>query len=228
MGSPAYMAPEQIRGEDVTALADVWGFCIMIYEMITGDPPFQADELDALFAHILSDPPASFRDLEVGDDELWAIVHRGLAKDAADRWPSMRKLGAALARWLLDRGQPDDVCGASIAAVWLEPARSPGKVDVLAPRPIPKARTKSRGSRRSFSDLSTGRWRPFRMSRWRWVAPSLLVLAAAGFAAVASGYLRLRLPPFPDRWKSYLPWRPPEPSSLPSLPSAEPPEGGVR
>jgi serine/threonine-protein kinase len=220
MGSPSYMAPEQIRGEDVTALADVWGFCIMLYEMIIGDPPFRADELDVLFTHILSDPPTSFRDLAMPDDELWAIVERGLAKDQADRWPSMRKLGAALAYWLVCRGHVDDVCGTALGSVWLEPGRTAGKVDVLAPRPIAKPRTKSRGSRRSFSDMSTGRWRPMRLRRRRWLAPAIAALVAAGVAAAASAYLRLRLPELPERWKSYLPWRSPEP-----LPSALPDAG---
>ena len=43
MGSPLYMAPEQARGEDVDERADLWALCVVLYEAITGNPPFMGE-----------------------------------------------------------------------------------------------------------------------------------------------------------------------------------------
>jgi len=68
---------------------------------------------------ILSDTPASLKDLGVADDRLSEIVARGLSKERERRFSSMRELGHALADWLVRQGVNEDVCGTSLEVKWL-------------------------------------------------------------------------------------------------------------
>jgi serine/threonine-protein kinase len=124
LGSPVYMAPEAARGDEVDAMADVWSLCVVLYELCTGALPFQAPNFHALLRVIIESAPTPMTAQSAGDAALWAILERGLAKHPAARWPSMRALGVALAEWLLERDIAEDVCGASLEAVWLRQALS--------------------------------------------------------------------------------------------------------
>jgi serine/threonine-protein kinase len=135
MGSPGYMSPEQARGEDVDHRSDIWAFCVMLYEAVTGRLPFEAKSYNALLRSIIEDEPPSIRTFAAGDDALWAILVRGLEKDPSKRWSSMRALGHALAGWLLDRGVTEDVAGASLQATWIArttPSASSPPIDPAA------------------------------------------------------------------------------------------------
>ena len=94
-GTPRYMAPEQHRGEVAGPAADQFAFCVALWEALTGAPPFPGDDRAAIAARIEAGPPAP-----AGPDVppwLTAILARGLAPVATDRWPSMHALVAALA-----------------------------------------------------------------------------------------------------------------------------------
>lgn len=102
-GTPAYMSPEQCLGEPLDARSDVYACGVLLYELVTGRPPFTGDDPDAVLRqHVLVDPapPSAFG----CDARLDAIVVRALAKDPADRYPSMRDLRAALKGLLVDVG----------------------------------------------------------------------------------------------------------------------------
>lgn len=122
LGSPIYMSPEQARGDDVDHLADVWSLCVVLYEMITGRPPFEGKNYNALLYAILADEPPPITSLAAGDEELWAVLKRGFEKVPGKRWPSIRELGVELAKWLMARGVREDISGASLAVQWLRPA----------------------------------------------------------------------------------------------------------
>ncbi len=119
MGSPGYLSPEQARGDDVDARSDIWSFCVVLYEMVTGSLPFSGRNNYALLRAIIEEEIKPITELGVNDDALWAILARGLTKDPAKRWPSMRSLGVALASWLLDQGVTEDICGASLESAWI-------------------------------------------------------------------------------------------------------------
>jgi eukaryotic-like serine/threonine-protein kinase len=123
MGSPLYMAPEQARGEDVDERADIWALSVVMYEAITGHPPFSGDDRAEVTRAVAESSPARLSHHNVSDDSLWPILSRGLEKRREDRWGSMQELGCALARWLLDQGVSDDITGASLESNWFRSAR---------------------------------------------------------------------------------------------------------
>ncbi|HEY6556844.1 MAG TPA: serine/threonine-protein kinase [Polyangiaceae bacterium] len=121
LGSPEYMSPEQARGDEhVDHRADIWSFCVMLYECVTGVVPFSDDNYNALLRRIIEREPVSILDLSTGDRELWNILSRGLHKDQDERWQRIRELGDALAGWLVERGVTEDICGHSLRASWLD------------------------------------------------------------------------------------------------------------
>jgi len=121
LGSPAYMSPEQARGEaDVDGRTDVWALCVVLYEVITGRLPFIGENYNALLYAILEGQPKTFNELGISEPLLWSIISRGLEKDRLRRCPDMFELGRALAIWLLDRGVQEDVTNGLLRSKWLE------------------------------------------------------------------------------------------------------------
>jgi len=106
LGTPACMAPEQIRGEHerVDARTDVYGLGATLYFALTGRPPLEGDGIPALALAIVTTEPrppsAHRRDVP---PELDAICRRCLAKAPADRYPSADALAEALDAWLAER-----------------------------------------------------------------------------------------------------------------------------
>jgi tetratricopeptide (TPR) repeat protein len=87
VGTPQYMAPEQLEGRPVDARTDIFAFGVVLYEMVTGRKAFEGTSRASLIAAILErDPPP------VSPPSLDALVKRCLAKRPADRWPSMGDL----------------------------------------------------------------------------------------------------------------------------------------
>jgi serine/threonine-protein kinase len=125
LGSPAYMSPEQARGQsDIDLRVDVWAFSVMLYELVTGCTPFAGDSYNALLYAIMGQEPLSLADHGLAEPELWAILARGLDKNRDTRFPNMRALGRALAEWLLDRKVRSDITQAPLRA-WLEASEAP-------------------------------------------------------------------------------------------------------
>jgi serine/threonine-protein kinase len=115
VGTPCYMSPEQARGSrDVDFRSDLWSVCATLYELITGDPPFDAENYNAVMWAVLNTEPIPLRQYEITDAALVAIIGRGLRKDADQRWSSADELAAALAGWLLDAGIESDISGRSL------------------------------------------------------------------------------------------------------------------
>lgn len=97
MGSPRYMSPEQIRGEEVDARADIYAFGAMLYMLLCGRPPFLGEtSIDVLAAHIQLEPPTFAEALaERGHSAapipaaLQALALRCLEKETSKRYQSM-------------------------------------------------------------------------------------------------------------------------------------------
>src|ERR1700722_9846044 len=97
MGTPAYLSPEQILGEPQNTRSDLFSLGIVLYQMVTGVPPFDGSSVSAVCAQILqADPvPPSQRNPAV-PAELDRIILRCLAKTSADRYPSAEAFATSL------------------------------------------------------------------------------------------------------------------------------------
>ena len=98
MGSARYMSPEQVSGKDVDARSDLYSAACVIYEMIAGRSPFDAESNVDLAAKHLSDtpePPSKFTPLEVPAG-LDAVILKGLAKNPDERYQSAAEFAQAL------------------------------------------------------------------------------------------------------------------------------------
>lgn len=111
-GTPAYMAPEQLLGEEVDHRADQFALGIVLYQMIAGVRPFDGDDGRPVVQRVRRDPPKSFRayGLAVPKD-LERIVLRCLAKRPSDRYEDTQDLVNELARLLEGRGDPSGELG---------------------------------------------------------------------------------------------------------------------
>ena len=109
LGTPAYMAPEQLEGEPeaITPRCDIYSLGVILYELLTGRLPFPGPGL-AIVAQILTkppDPPTKYRpDL---DPVLGAICLKALAKDPALRYGSMMEFAEVLGQYLRGMGRTD-------------------------------------------------------------------------------------------------------------------------
>jgi eukaryotic-like serine/threonine-protein kinase len=99
VGSPMYMAPEQIRNEELGPTTDLYALGAVIYHLLAGEPPFYADDVKKLFMLIKSQPAPSLQlmrpELPV---QLCEIVDRLLSKDSQDRYHTGAEVATALTR----------------------------------------------------------------------------------------------------------------------------------
>ena len=97
VGTAAYLAPEQIRGQDVDARTDCYAFGCVLYESLTGDVPFTRDtDMAVLWAHLEQDPdPVTLRAPEL-PRELDPVFAQALAKRKEDRFTSCGELMKAI------------------------------------------------------------------------------------------------------------------------------------
>lgn len=97
MGTPRYVAPEQIRGLPVDGRADGYSFACVVYEALAGLPPFQRDtELALLYAHVSHDPPPLTPYRPDLPHVVNQVMSRALAKSPLDRYPTCTAFVSAL------------------------------------------------------------------------------------------------------------------------------------
>jgi TolB-like protein/tetratricopeptide (TPR) repeat protein len=93
VGTPAYMSPEQVAGRTVDHRTDIFSLGTMLYEMATGQKPFQGRSSAELASAILRDTPPPVRQVRAELPEgLEHVIQRCLEKDTNDRFPSAREL----------------------------------------------------------------------------------------------------------------------------------------
>ncbi len=97
-GTPMYMSPEHARGLDVDGRADLYSVGIVLYEMLTGCPPFpHSNPIDLMAALARDLPPAPHEIRSEVSVSLSEVVMKAIAKEPMDRYQSAGEMGAALA-----------------------------------------------------------------------------------------------------------------------------------
>ncbi|MDQ3645729.1 MAG: protein kinase, partial [Actinomycetota bacterium] len=133
LGSIHYMSPEQIRGESLDGRADVYGFACVLYEALTGSPPFRRDsEIATLWAQVNEEPPSAVDQAPTLPDAVDTVLWKGMAKSRDDRYLTATELVQAL----------KDGFGATKAAPAARPpgATAPHQTSATAmPVPVPPA-----------------------------------------------------------------------------------------
>ena len=100
LGTPAYMAPEQARGDRVDARVDVYGLGAMLYHLLTGDAPFRDGAAGDALAAAGSAGPTPVEDLQPrAPADLIAIVNKAMAREPAGRYPTAAELADDLRRF---------------------------------------------------------------------------------------------------------------------------------
>ncbi len=92
VGSPSYMAPEQINGDPLGPAGDVWALGVILYEMLAGRMPFGGDRIATVLEQITTADPPLLPDLPL---PAQTVLRRALAKDPSKRYPSAGALAAA-------------------------------------------------------------------------------------------------------------------------------------
>ena len=97
VGTPAYMSPEQAAGETVDGRSDLYALGCVLYELLTGEPPFTGPNVQAVIAKRFVQTPADVAALRDGVGRTVArAVQKALARQAIDRWQTGEELVAAL------------------------------------------------------------------------------------------------------------------------------------
>ena len=96
IGSPAYLSPEQIRGEEVTGQSDIYSLGIVLYELLAGAHPYEDQTVTALLVKHLNEPlpPLTARREDIPQD-VELIIQRATAKNPAERFPDAPTMAAA-------------------------------------------------------------------------------------------------------------------------------------
>ena len=157
LGTPNYMAPEQIQGKEVDSRADLFSLGVVLYEMLTRHKPFQGENLTVVSHRIVYDhftPLREYaRDLPPGVDRVLA---RALEKDPARRYQRAKEMVDAL-RQIVEasatRVDPLNETQSLSSTMVLPPSSAP----LVPPPPVPAAAPAAPASRGSFMDRLRGR-----------------------------------------------------------------------
>ena len=110
VGTPAYMSPEQARSESrVDGRSDIYSLGCVLYEMLTGDPPFRGSTPEEVVVQHLEAEPLPVQERRPAlTPDLQLVVGQALAKHPADRYQTAQQMGDALSRLSVSRGVGDD------------------------------------------------------------------------------------------------------------------------
>jgi serine/threonine-protein kinase len=133
LGSPQYLAPEQMTGDVVDERVDVYGLGVILYEMLSGAQPTGGSTASEIVSRRLRSNPRPLRRLAPVSKPMEAVVMRALARDPARRFARARVLRAALAP--LAANAP---VAAPAPVVVSAPVAAPAPI--AAPAPVPRAR----------------------------------------------------------------------------------------
>ncbi|HNB51800.1 MAG TPA: serine/threonine-protein kinase, partial [Anaerolineales bacterium] len=126
LGTPAYMAPEQIQGEEVTPALDVYALGVVAYEMLSGRTPFQGNMSSIFEGHLLRQIPAISQINPDVHKDAQVVLAKVLAKNPADRYPSASNFVQALTDALHLEERPSNAVTPAVTLIQTAPPSSGG------------------------------------------------------------------------------------------------------
>jgi eukaryotic-like serine/threonine-protein kinase len=99
VGTPEYMSPEQLSGEEVDERSDLYSLALVAFNLLTGELPFPAESTQTSMIMRLTEPPRTLAEMKPGvawPADLEAVMSRALARQARDRYANTREFGRAL------------------------------------------------------------------------------------------------------------------------------------
>src|SRR5215212_1905191 len=137
VGTPSYMAPEQVMGGKAVPATDIFAVGAVLYHLLTGTKPFEAPTLQSLFYRIVTDMPRQLDDVRPGlPPALNAIVQKSMAKEVSERFASALDMANAI---IAVRAELSGNAYASTASLT---ASAVQVVESFAPKPVPVASKK--------------------------------------------------------------------------------------
>ena len=151
IGTAQYLSPEQARGEAVDARSDVYATGCVLYELLTGDPPFTGDSPVAVaYQHVREDPrPPSTVNPRIGP-VLDAVVLKAMSKNPANRYQSAAEMRVELVRVLSGQRPNAPMVMAQERTTMLGGQTGPTQVIPGGPQPAPLVDDDDRGRRRKI------------------------------------------------------------------------------
>ncbi len=201
-GTPAYMSPEQARGDQIDHRTDIYSLGVVLYEMLAGHVPFEADNtVTILHMHIHTPPPP----IPGVPTTVQAVIDRALQKNPADRYQTSRAMAIDFYLAIGMITQAEMIRGAEVVSVApIEASVAlPSKPAPTEPKPTP---------------------RPARSRTW--IGVGLISLVFLVLLALGGSRLLLARPNVPKPTETLNPIVPntgisPLPSEIPDLPAAE-------
>jgi serine/threonine-protein kinase len=189
VGSPIYMSPEQTLGkvDDTDHRADQWALACIAWEMISGQPPFEGEDLNTLFYQINRvDPSPLVHHYASLSGEVEQVLRKALSKSVAERYPSIRDFGHALDTAAFGRYADRTPAVAKMPSQWVEELRSSPPTNADGGFPVADVGTggaqgSTPGPQGSGQDLpaAMGLLRAVAWVRPAWRKPILAVAGAA-------------------------------------------------
>jgi serine/threonine protein kinase len=108
-GTAAYISPEQAQGKKVDHRADIYAIGVMLFEIVSGRPPFEADSVMSLIMKHVNEPPPDLRQrVPTLHPKLVEIIEKALAKNPDQRYQSAEELAADLSSFLISKPMDRD------------------------------------------------------------------------------------------------------------------------